>query len=124
MPTANLTSIEARAMVPTSDFEKSKRFYQAIGFTLEWASEDLASFRNGPSAFLLQKFHVPDHTNNFVMSLLVEDVDAWWGHVSSAAREFGITVERPTDKPWGLRDFPLIDPSGVLWRIGQRIVAG
>ena len=78
---ANLNTIEARALVPTGDFEQSKRFYQAIGFTMEWSSADMASFRRGPSGFLLQKFYVPDHTNNFVMSLLVEDVDAWWEHV-------------------------------------------
>jgi len=81
----------------------------------------MASFRCGPSGFLLQKFYVPDHTNNFVMSLLVEDVDAWWEHVSAATKAFGLTVEKPADRPWGLRDFPLIDPSGVLWRIGQRL---
>ena len=117
---ANLNTIEAKAFVPTGDFEQSKRFYQAIGFTMEWANADLASFRSGPSSFLLQKFYVPDHTNNFVMSLLVEDVDAWWEHVSAATKAFGLTVEKPDDRPWGLRDFPLIDPSGVLWRIGQR----
>jgi uncharacterized glyoxalase superfamily protein PhnB len=69
----------------------------------------------------LQKFYVPEHTHNFQMSLLVEDVDAWWTHVAQVAAEFGITVERPDDRPWGLRDFPLFDPSGVLWRVGQRI---
>jgi hypothetical protein len=41
--------------------------------------------------------------------------------VSAAAKEFGITVEPPADRPWGLRDFPLIGPSGALWRIGHRL---
>ncbi len=121
MSTPNLNAIEARAFVPSGDFEQSKRFYQAIGFTMEWANADMASFRCGPAGFLLQKFYVPDHANNFVMSLLVEDVDAWWDRVSVAAQEFGLTVEKPADRPWGLRDFPLIDPSGALWRIGQRL---
>ena len=122
MTTLNLTTIAAKALVPARDFEQSKRFYQAIGFTLEWSSADMASFRSGHASFLLQKFYVPEHTRNFQMSLLVEDVDAWWTHVARVAAEFGITVERPDDRPWGLRDFPLFDPSGVLWRVGQRIV--
>jgi hypothetical protein len=117
----NLKTIELKALVPTRNFEQSKRFYQAIGFTMEWASADLASFRRESCSFLLQKFYVPDHANNFVMSWLVEDADAWWTHISAAVKEFGITVEKPADRPWGLRDFPLIDPSGALWRIGQRL---
>jgi len=28
------------------------------------------------------------------------------------------------DRPWGMRDFVIIDPTGVLWRIGQNIPAG
>ena len=79
MSAPNLNAIEARAFVPSGDFEQSKRFYQAIGFTMEWANADMASFRSGPAGFLLQKFYVPDHANNFVMSLLVEDVDALVG---------------------------------------------
>ncbi len=113
MTAPNLKIVDVKAFVPACDFEQSKRFYEAIGFTLEWANEGMASFRNGPSSFLLQKFHVPDHTANFQMSLLVEDVDAWWAHVAAVAKEFGIAVEEPADRPWGLRDFPLFDPSGV-----------
>jgi phage gp16-like protein len=41
--------------------------------------DDLAYFRHGHSSFLLQNFsQAPD---NFMMHLLVEDVEAWWHHV-------------------------------------------
>jgi uncharacterized glyoxalase superfamily protein PhnB len=53
------------------------------------------------------------------MHLWVENVDEWWTHISAAAARFGISVEEPADRTWGMRDFPVIDPSGVLWRIGQ-----
>ena len=117
----NLRTIEAKAFIPARDFDLSKRFYEAIGFTMAWSTPDLAEFRHGNCAFLLQKFHVQEHTRNFQMHLLVEDVQAWWTQVKSAAAPFGIAVEPPADRPWGLRDFPLIDPSGVLWRIAQHI---
>ena len=119
MKNQDLKSIEAKAFVPARDFDLSKRFYQAIGFTLEWSTAELACFRHDRSAFLLQNFYVKNH--NFQIGLLVENVDAWWEHISAAAAPFGITVERPTDRPWGMRDFPLIDPGGVLWRIGQPV---
>jgi hypothetical protein len=119
MTQPTLRSIEARAFVPARDFELSKRFYQAISFDLVWSAPGLACFRHQTSSFLLQDFYVRAHADNFQMHLLVEDVDAWWKHVASASVPFGILVDPPEDRPWGMRDFPLIDPSGVLWRIGQ-----
>ena len=118
MTTTDLKSIEAKAFVPARDFELSKRFYQSIGFTLVWSAPELAYFRHGQSCFLLQNFYVKEHADNFKMHLWVEDVDEWWKHISAAAATFGISVEEPADRHWGMRDFPLIDPSGVLWRIG------
>ena len=85
----------------------------------KWSTPDLACLRHGRCAFLLQNFYVKEHADNFQMHLLVENVDAWWQHIATAAGEFGISVEPPADRPWGMRDFPLLDPSGVLWRIGQ-----
>jgi catechol 2,3-dioxygenase-like lactoylglutathione lyase family enzyme len=114
-----LRSIEAKAFVPARDFELSKRFYQAIGFTLDWSTDNLASLRHGGSCFLLEKFHVQAHADNFKMHLWVEDVDAWWRHVAASSEAFGISVEPPEDRPWGMRDFALMDPSGVLWRIAE-----
>jgi catechol 2,3-dioxygenase-like lactoylglutathione lyase family enzyme len=121
-----LRSIEVKAFVPARDFELSKRFYQDLGFELAWSSEDLAYLRHGNSAFLLQRFYRPEHAGNFMMHLLVEDVDAWWRHVdaSGLVARYGAHAEPPSDKPWGLRDFILVDPTGVLWRIGQNIGPG
>ncbi len=123
MPAPPLVAIEAKAFVPARDFALSKRFYEAIGFTLEWSTSDLACFRHGPTAFLLQDFHLPEFATTFAMSLTVQDVDAWWKHVAVAASDYGIAVSPPEDRPWGSRDFPLLDPSGVLWRIGQPLAA-
>jgi catechol 2,3-dioxygenase-like lactoylglutathione lyase family enzyme len=121
MSAADLVALEARAFVPARDFDLSKRFYEALGFALDWSTPDLASFRHGSSAFLLQNFHVPACTENFMMHLLVERVDDWWRRAAAVAATFGIAVEAPQDRPWGMRDFPLFDPSGVLWRIGQPV---
>jgi catechol 2,3-dioxygenase-like lactoylglutathione lyase family enzyme len=121
MNESNLRSIEAKAFVPARDFELSKRFYQAIGFALVWSTAELAYFRHNGSSFLLQNFYVKEHAENFMMHLLVENVDEWWKHITAAVAPFGISVERPADRPWGMRDFPLIDPGGVLWRIGQNL---
>ena len=119
----NLTTIEAKAYVPSKDFALSKQFYQDLGFDLAWSSEDLAYLRHGRSSFLLQNFYKKEPPDSFMMHLLVEDVEAWWSHVQSQelATKYGVRVEPPADRSWGLRDFVIIDPTGVLSRIGQNI---
>lgn len=119
----DMTAIEVKAFVPSRDFSLSKRFYQDFGFTLGWSSDQLAYFHHGSSSFLLQKFYVKEHADNFMMHLLVENVEAWWGHVQEIglAAKYDVKVAPPEDRPWGLRDFVVVDPAGVLWRIGQNI---
>jgi catechol 2,3-dioxygenase-like lactoylglutathione lyase family enzyme len=119
----DMAIVEIKAYVPARDFALSKQFYQDLGFILVWSSEGLAYFRHGDSSFLLQNFYDKDHANNFMMHLLVKNVEAWWQHVQSQglAAKYGVMAGPPADRSWGLRDFVLNDPSGVLWRIGQNI---
>jgi uncharacterized glyoxalase superfamily protein PhnB len=121
----DMTVVEIKAFVPARDFPLSKQFYQDLGFTIVWSSDDLAYVRHGDAGFLLQNFYVAEHAGNFMMHLLVEDVDAWWQHVQAQRLQskYQILLEPPADRSWGLRDFPISDPTGVLWRIGQNMPA-
>ncbi len=115
--------IELNAFVPARDFALSKQFYSDLGFSLLWASDDIAQFGIGPFTFLLQKFHVKEHSANFMMALMVEDADAWWEHfkrLGLAEKYPGISFKPPTLQPWGLRVLYLTDPSGVLWHIQDK----
>ena len=120
---SNLASVEIKAFVPARDFDLSKQFYQDLGFEIGYSSDDIAYLRHGETSFLLQNFYVAAHANNFMMHLLVQDVDAWWQHVQAAGipAKYGVMTEPPSDKPWGMRDFAIADPTGVLWRIGQNL---
>jgi len=122
-PAPNLSTVEIKAFVPARDLELSKEFYQALGFTLAFSSDELAYFHRGNCGFLLQKFYVEEHAKNFMMHLLVENVDHWHQYIEAqGVRErFGVKVEAPEDRPWAMRDFIMFDPSGVLWRIAQNI---
>jgi len=73
----NMKTVEVKAFVPARDFALSKQFYQDLGFVLAWSSDDLGCLRHGNSSFLLQNFYNKDHADNFIMHLLVEDVDVW-----------------------------------------------
>ena len=118
-----METVELKAFVPSKDFELSKRFYADLGFTLKWSSDDLAYLHAGNASFMLQNFYVKAFAQNLMMHLLVKDVDAWWRHVDSQqiAAKYGVRVNPPEDRPWGIRDFTVDDPTGVLWRIGQNV---
>ncbi|WP_261904380.1 VOC family protein [Vibrio fortis] len=117
----NLNTVEIKSFVPAKDFEFSKRFYQSIGFEMASEFEGIAYFKSGSCAFLLQDFYEPAHSNNFMMHLLVEDAQSWFDHIEKldVVEKFGVKVTELIEQPWGMLEFCMTDPSGVLWRIGQ-----
>lgn len=117
-----LRSVRLKTFVPARDFRLSQDFYQAMGFKRGWGDEQMTHFSHGNHcAFLLQNFYVKEQAENFVMHLLVEQVDAWWEGIQAARldQRFGTRLIAPQDQPWGMREFMVLDPSGVLWRIAQ-----
>jgi uncharacterized glyoxalase superfamily protein PhnB len=122
-PMPNLNVTEIKAFVPAKDFAASKQFYQDVGFTLASDEEGIAYFHFGDASFLLQDFYNAELANNFMMHLLVEDVDAWHAAIVAAdvPAKYGVRIGPVELQPWGMRDFVLFDPSGVLWRVGQNV---
>jgi catechol 2,3-dioxygenase-like lactoylglutathione lyase family enzyme len=119
----NRKTLEIKAFVPARDFALSQRFYEDLGFTIASSGDGIAYIHHGNASFLLQDFYNKEHAGNFMMHLLVEDVDAWWEHARARdlAGKYGVQVEPPEQRPWGMRDFVLVDPTGVLWRIAQNV---
>jgi len=113
-----------RPFVPARDFSVSQRFYQALGFTLTRADEDVAFLKIESFSFILSKFYQKEFAENFMMQMMVRDVDAWWAKADPArvADEFGTRAPRvPVKQAWGLRVGFVFDPSGVLWHIAEAI---
>ncbi|HXM00951.1 MAG TPA: VOC family protein [Chthoniobacterales bacterium] len=113
---------DLKVFLPTKDPELSKHFYTDLGFTINWSNEQIAELQIGSFRFLLQTFYVAEHAGNFMMSLTVEDVDAWWEDIER--QEFtkkypGIMCKPPEMQPWGIRVLYLSDPTGVLWHITE-----
>ncbi|MDX5300319.1 MAG: VOC family protein, partial [Gammaproteobacteria bacterium] len=75
----------------------------------------------GHVSFLLQDYCAEAFAENFMMHILVEDVQSWWDHIqqSGVLEKYGVRITPMEDQPWRMRDFCILDPSGVLWRIGQ-----
>jgi catechol 2,3-dioxygenase-like lactoylglutathione lyase family enzyme len=119
-------AIEIKAFVPARDYEVSRRFYADLGFEEKSEFDGVAYFALGDCSFLLQRFYQQAHADNFMMHLLVDDADAWHQRLTgqNIVEKYaghGVRMSEPGDRPWRIRDFHLIDPSGVLWHIGHNL---
>jgi hypothetical protein len=111
--------IALRPFVPAKDFEKSLSFFADLGFRAHRLGDQLASMHIGPFAFLLQGRPNDDErfAANFMMHMLVEDIDAWWSRIATLdlAKRCGVKAPcSPKLQPWGLAAAYVWDPSGVL----------
>lgn len=115
--------LDLKTFVPAKDFELSKRFYLDLGFNENWGDGQVCELEIGGYRFLLQKFYVKEHAANFMMSLMVENADAWWEHINEIGLldKYDLYMAKPPElQPWGLRVLYLTDPTGVLWHIADR----
>ncbi|MGA8038192.1 MAG: VOC family protein [Candidatus Acidiferrales bacterium] len=119
----------ARPFLPSKDFEASKSFYEALGFRKSLDGADVAIFGVGAGvfgnqgAFIVQRYYQKEWAQNFMMQLMVDDLDAWWAHIVSLdlPGKFGVQAPAPPAmQPWGLRVAYVFDPAGVLWHVAQR----
>ena len=110
-----------KPFVPAKDFAISRQFYLDLGFSQDFESPDLVGFSLGSVSFLLQNFYDPALANNLMLQLIVDDAHGWYHRIAQLelAQKYAIKCTEPAEQPWGVLDFVLIDPSGVLWRISE-----
>jgi catechol 2,3-dioxygenase-like lactoylglutathione lyase family enzyme len=106
------------AIIPSSDLEASRRFYERLGFQLASDYGDYNILTDG-RGWHLHLARVPGwparvEDNPFGIYLYVDDVDA----VADRVRDLIIEPGAPHLKPWGTYEFALSDPSGTLVRVG------
>lgn len=116
----------AAPILPSRDYDRTVAFYARLGF------ETVVRI-DGPSPYLILRrgpiwLHFFDHRldparSDFMAYLHLDDPDSW-------ADEFR-TLDLPAagiprfmdieDKPWGMREFAIIDPDGTLLRAGRDV---
>jgi uncharacterized glyoxalase superfamily protein PhnB len=110
------------AFVPSKDFETSRNFYIDLGFENTWGDDSACGLQIDGQDIILQNFYVKDHSENFMMSLRVDDANAWWERIQALGLkekyQLGI-ASPPAMQPWGILVLHLTDPSGVLWHIAE-----
>lgn len=108
---------DIRVFIPSKDYPASQRFYQALGFNMEYVSEDLTLFDNGNCFFFLQRFYNQEFAENLMMQLSVLDIEEAFERVTKL-EGFDINFEPISQERWG-KVFYLWGPSGELWHITQ-----
>jgi len=110
----SITSL--KPFVPAKDFELSKRFYTALGFTMSEGWGGTADFTLDGHALRLQDYYVADWANNFMFLIDVERVDVWYLHAMALLESNAFPGMR-VKAPEAVDDALVLhvwDPSGVL----------
>jgi catechol 2,3-dioxygenase-like lactoylglutathione lyase family enzyme len=102
----------AVAIVPCSDLDASEAFYGKLGFRAVAVYEGYRILHDDGGAGVhltrVPPGSVDPASNAFGIYLYSPDVE-------SLAAGFGCAAEA---KPWGLREFAVLDPEGTLVRVG------
>jgi uncharacterized glyoxalase superfamily protein PhnB len=107
---------DAHPILASMDHAETIAFYQRLGFSLAVAG-DYVVMRRGDIELHFWKCeerHIAENTGCCIRS---DDVDALYAEFIAS----GVTAKPPEDRAWGMREFYVIDPSGNLLRINQRI---
>ena len=103
--------------VPSGEnFEGSKQLFMELGFKMIWNEGDYAGFEKDESKFILQKFANKEFAENFMITVRVDDVTAFFEEVKQKQlpEKFGIRISAPKEMPYG-KESNLIDLAGVCW---------
>ena len=114
--------LSIQPFVPSgADFERSKQLFQEIGFTITWDAGDYLGFEMDGCGFILQKFNNRSFAENFMLSVHVNDVEAFFTRMQekNLVQKFGIRITAPQMQPYG-KEVNLIDLAGVCWHFVQQ----
>ena len=120
MPNAPEHQAQGVVEIVGPDLDALLGFYLSIGFELERRSGDFAVVHwLGCRLFLAQNIDATVRDECWTsIRIMVEDVDALW----SESHRLGLRVGNPiADRPYGLRDFVVVDPAGFGLRFAQAL---
>lgn len=118
----NLKITDMRVFLPAKNYEISKKFYTALGWTITWEDDNLAVCELDGHTFYLQNYYNKDWANNTMLFFAVADTGAWFEHISAVLAEHSFPntrVRPPKDEDYGARVTHVWDPSGVLLHFAQ-----
>ena len=115
-------AVALHPFVPSGpQFKVTLAFLAELGFEKTWEDGGLAGLRYGGANCILQDIDVPQWQANQMLTIEVEDLDAYWSELEPKdlpTRFPGAKLRPPTDFAWG-REIHIVDPGGVCWHVRQ-----
>ena len=114
--------LSLKPFVPSGpNFEMARDFFVELGFHLAWDMGNYAGFENNGCGFILQQYNNKDFAENFMLSVGVEDADAFRTTVieKQLPEKYGIRISEAINQPYG-REVNIIDRAGVCWHFVQQ----
>ena len=110
--------IVTKIIFPVRDLAEAVEYYRRLGFEIEAYDETYAWVRHrGEEVLHLALVDELDPSANAAAGYFhVRDPDAWHRAWQDAPGLGDIA-----DRPWGMREFALTDPSGNLLRVGANL---
>jgi uncharacterized glyoxalase superfamily protein PhnB len=120
---SRLGVVDSTPILPVVEMDAAVAFYESAGFDVQQYEGGGYTFVrvDDESVFDLSTVErgLDPATNNAACYLIVEDVEAWHRRLA----DLGVSVTSLEDKPWGMREFAVTDPSGNRLRFGARAPA-
>jgi hypothetical protein len=113
--------ISLEPFVPSGPkFTESKDLFIALGFPVRWEMEGYIGFGGDGFRFILQHYEQEAFARNFMLSVRVDDIEAFQRMLSEKKLEekFDIKVGQIINQPYG-RELNIIDIAGVCWHFVQ-----
>jgi len=114
-------AISIRPFLGSMDFNRSRNFYQDLGFEEVKLFDNLSYFKSESVGFYLQDAYVKDWIDNSMVFMEVDDVHRFWNELEALnlPSKYSEVQLIPVRKmPWGSECF-VHDPSGILWHFGE-----
>ena len=115
-------------ILPARDLAETRAFYERLGFTATgWWPDTFGGYaivRRGDLAMHFFAFHDLSPLENYAGCYWnVNDADALHEEFQKASlpRSGSPRLVAIENKPWGMREFAIVDPNGNLIRIGTQL---
>ena len=98
------------------DFEGAKKFFQQLGFLVNWDAGDYVGFDKDGCKFILQKYVNEPFAQNFMLNVKISNAAEFYKEVieKELPQKFGISISTPRMQPYG-KEVNIIDMAGVCW---------
>lgn len=118
-PSGSATPTRVMPRLSVNDIHEALAFYEQLGFHATFASHDFALVKRGAVELQLSCTLVDPLANQSACWIGVTDIEAIYQQVRATNPSAIPPRAHLANKPWGFKEFAVVDPSGVRITFGE-----